>query len=139
MPEAKCSTWYRFSLRRFTRIVYAMSGSSSMSAIRFWPNVPLFGSNPVLPLTESPGNVVFSDLLSGIREDFVGSIILDEPPQHEKRGAVRHARRLLHIVRHDRDRVALLELIDELLDLLRRDRVEGRGGLVHQNHFRFDG
>jgi len=39
---------------------------------------------------------------------------------------------LLHVVRDDNDSVAGLELVDQLLDALRRDRVERRGGLVHQ-------
>src|SRR3712207_5710915 len=43
----------------------------------------------------------------------------------EERGAVGDARRLLHVVRDDDDRVVLLELEHQVLDLPRRDRVEG--------------
>ena len=56
----------------------------------------------------------------------------------KKPGLVRDARGLLHVVRHDDDRIALLQLEDELLDLARRDRVEGRAGLVHQEDLRLD-
>ena len=52
----------------------------------------------------------------------------------EEAGVVRDARRLLHVVRDDDDRVVLLELEDQLLDLLRGDRVERGAGLVHQQH-----
>ena len=37
-------------------------------------------------------------------------------------------------MRDDDDRVVLLQLDDQLLDLLRGDRVERRAGLVHQQH-----
>ena len=52
---------------------------------------------------------------------------------------VRDARGLLHVVRDDHDRVLVLELVDQVLDPRRRDRVEGRGRLVHQDHVRLDG
>ena len=48
------------------------------------------------------------------------------------------ARSLLHVVGDDHDRVALLELVDQLLDLQRRDRIERRAGLVHQDHLGLD-
>ena len=57
----------------------------------------------------------------------------------EERRAIGHARRLLHVVRHDHDRVVALELVDELLDAPARDRVERRGRLVHQQHLGLDG
>jgi hypothetical protein len=39
----------------------------------------------------------------------------------------------------DDDRVVALQLVDQLLDALRGDRIERRGGLVHQQHFGLDG
>ena len=57
---------------------------------------------------------------------------------HEGR-VVGHARGLLHVVGHDDDRVVGLQLVDQLLDLGGRDRVEGRGRLVEQDHLRLDG
>jgi len=53
--------------------------------------------------------------------------------------AIGDARGLLHIVRDDHDRDAPLELRDQLLDLQRRDRIERRARLVHQDHLRLDG
>jgi len=50
---------------------------------------------------------------------------------------VGNARSLLHVVRHDGDRVVGLELADQLLDLGSRDRVQRRGRLVQEQHFRF--
>ena len=52
----------------------------------------------------------------------------------EERRHVRHARRLLHVVRDDDDRVALLELHHQVLDPPGRDRVQGGARLVHQQH-----
>jgi hypothetical protein len=49
-------------------------------------------------------------------------------------GPVGHPRRLLHVVGDDRDGVAVLELVDELLDLRGGDGVQRRSGLVHQEH-----
>ena len=45
-------------------------------------------------------------------------------PEIEEAGVVGHPRRLLHVVRDDDDGVVLLQLEDQLLDLLGRDRVE---------------
>ncbi len=42
-------------------------------------------------------------------------------------------------MRHDDERVLLLELQHQLLDLGRRDRVQRRAGLVEQDHLRLDG
>ena len=53
--------------------------------------------------------------------------------QHEHR-EVRDARRLLHVVRDDDHGHGLGEVADGLLDLVRRDGVERRAGLVHEQH-----
>ena len=52
----------------------------------------------------------------------------------EVRGALRDTGGLLHRVGHDHDGVVLPQLVDELLDARGGDRVEGRAGLVHQDH-----
>src|SRR5262245_741675 len=107
-----------------------MSASSSIRAMRFIPvasrraagagvfprGVNVFMDAP--RLTEAAGDVVLSDLLPGIGEDLVGAVALDEPAEHEESGVLRNARRLLHVVRHDDDRVVALELVDKFLDLL---------------------
>src|SRR4051812_41370999 len=75
----------------------------------------------------------------GRREDPLRRAELDElAVEHEGR-LVRDARGLLHVVRDDDDRVALLELLDELLDAQRGDGVEGRARLVHEDDLGFDG
>ena len=59
---------------------------------------------------------------------------------HQQEGAaVRDPHGLLHVVGHDHDRDPVLELPDEFFDPLGGDRVERRGGLVHEQHFGFDG
>src|SRR5205823_1499385 len=90
-------------------------------------------------LTKPPGDVILGDLLPRVREDLVGPVVLDQPAQHEKGGVLGDPGGLLHVVRDDRDRVATFQVVDELLDLLRRDRVERRGRLVHQEDLRLDG
>ena len=56
----------------------------------------------------------------------------------EERGHVGDAGGLLHVVRDDHDRVVALELVHQVLDPRRRDRVERRRRLVHQDHVRLD-
>ena len=51
-------------------------------------------------------------------------------------GRIRHARGLLHVVRHDHDRIILLEVKDEVFDFRGRDRIERRARLVHQEDLR---
>src|SRR5215469_13714030 len=57
--------------------------------------------------------------------------------QHEG-GVVGDPARLLHVVRDDHDRVVLGQATHQVLDLQRRDRIEGRGGLVHEDHLGVD-
>ena len=65
--------------------------------------------------------------------------VLDELAVKEEARAVRHAPRLLHVVRDDDDSIALLELVEEGLDLGRGDRVEGARRLVHEEDVGLDG
>src|SRR5215831_14533912 len=67
--------------------------------------------------TKSPGNVVLGFLSLRLEEDVVGCAEFDELAEIHVSSEIRHARRLLHVVRDDRDRVVLFELGDELLDL----------------------
>ena len=60
-------------------------------------------------------------------------------PWKKKAGVVAHAGRLLHVVGHEDDRVALLELHHQILDLRRGHRVDGRAGLVHEQDLRLGG
>ncbi len=78
-------------------------------------------------------------LSAGFVKIVVGRRVLDQLAGEHERRRVGDARGLLHVVRDDDDRVALLELLDQLLDLQRRDRVERRARLVHQDHLGLDG
>src|SRR6267378_2186276 len=97
----------------------------------------------ILVLPEAAGDVILGPAVSRAIEDIVGGSELDHLArallihQHEG-GEVGGASRLLHVVRHDHDRIPLLEFLHEFLDAQRGDRVERRGGLVHQHHFRLD-
>ena len=79
-------------------------------------------------------------LTDGLREHRAGVVVLDElaglagARDVEERRPVGDAGRLLHVVRHDHDRVVLLQLLDQVLDGEGGDRVERRAGLVHQQH-----
>src|SRR3954447_12767553 len=94
---------------------------------------------------ETAGDVVLGTALAGIGEDRLGVVHLDQlaglahAGEVEERGLVRHPGGLLHVVGDDDDRVALLELLDQVLDGERRDRVERRARLVHEQHLRLDG
>jgi hypothetical protein len=53
----------------------------------------------------------------------------------EERGLLADARRLLHRVGDDHHGKLAAQLVDQFLDLRRRDRVQRRTGFVHQQHF----
>src|SRR3569833_112362 len=59
---------------------------------------------------------------------------LDQLAEVHVGGVVGLVRRLLHVVRDDHDRIVLLQLVDQLLDLGGRDRIERRARLVEQDH-----
>src|SRR6185437_5249808 len=90
-------------------------------------------------LAELPGDVLLRARVPGGREDLLGRRVLDELAHEHERGRVRHARGLLHVVGHDHDRVTLLELLDQVLDLQRGDRVQRRARLVHEDHVGLNG
>src|SRR5438270_6593421 len=56
----------------------------------------------------------------------------------EEGGHVGDARRLLHVVRDDYEGILALQVVHQLLDRGGRDRVERRGGLIHQHDVRLD-
>src|SRR5260370_16909862 len=91
------------------------------------------------PSTKAPGDIILGFLLCGVRKEFRRLPDLDQLPLEEERGLVADAPRLLHIVRHDDDRVHAFELVDEFLDLKGRDGVERRSRLVHEHNLWFDG
>src|SRR3954449_12130458 len=108
--------------------------SSSTKACR------VSGTRP--PLPELPGDVLLGPGVLRVGEDLVGLAVLDQAArsalaEHERR-VVGHTRGLLHVVGDDDDREAVLELLDEPLDLQRRLGVERGGRLVHEDHVGLD-
>ena len=85
--------------------------------------------------SESPGDVRLGALVRRAREHAVGRPDLDEPSEVEECGRVGDARRLLQVVRDDDDRQLALQLVQQLLDLLRGDRIERARRLVEQQDF----
>src|SRR5580693_702679 len=87
---------------------------------------------------ELAGDIFLGSRIAGRGEDLLRLSDLDELAVEHERGAVGDSRGLLHVVRDDHDRHAPLELLDQFLDLQRRDRVQGRAGLVHEDHLGVD-
>ena len=87
-------------------------------------------ASPCRDLAELAGDVLLGALVARVGEDLLGRSTrqLDRARRSSMKNAVvsADARGLLHVVRDDHDRVALLELLDQLLDLQRRDRVQRR-------------
>src|SRR5436189_1457096 len=91
-------------------------------------------------LTEPSGDVALRPLIGRLREDLRRLVVLDEDAvaaalgalEREEGGHVGDSRGLLHVVGDDHERVFVLELVHQVLDLRGRNRVECRGGLVEQ-------
>src|SRR5215471_19753176 len=87
-------------------------------------------------LSEAAGDVVLRALIPRRREHVAGRVEFDELAEKHKRGEFRNARCLLHIMGDDYDRVVVGQLVDQLLDLGGRNRVQRRAGLVEEDDFR---
>src|SRR4051794_13467502 len=92
-----------------------------------------------LSSTEPAGDVVLGASIARRGENLVGFVELDQLAEIHEGGLVGDARRLLHVMGDDGDGVILRQLLDQLLDLGSRDRVQRRTGLVKQDHFGSDG
>src|SRR3954454_22451469 len=66
--------------------------------------------------TEAPGDVVLGFLAPGLEEELVRVPELDQLAEIHVGGVVGDARRLLHVMGHDGNRIVFLQLEDELLD-----------------------
>src|SRR5262249_31344880 len=90
----------------------------------------------VVPSASAPApvHVILRLPLLRSRENHIRKIILHDFAHVEERSKVCHTGGLLHVVGDDDDRVAVPELVHELLDPGRRYGVEGRAGLIHQEH-----
>src|SRR5262245_17201582 len=90
-------------------------------------------------LTESSRDVVLGQLLARLGEYVRRRPVLDQAPQPEEGRLVRNAGGLLQVVGDDDDRVLVLDLVDQLLDLHGGDGIESRAGLVHEQDLGLDG
>src|SRR5215217_9294075 len=82
---------------------------------------------PICPeLPKSAGDVILSQLFIGGGEYLLSRVYFDQLAEEEEGRRVGNARRLLHVVRHDHDRVLLFQIEDQLLNLRGCDWVECR-------------
>src|SRR6185295_14603717 len=91
-----------------------------------------------LSSSEAAGDVVYRQLVLGVPENLAGGTHLDQAAQVEVRRTLADSSCLLHAVRHDRDRVVLAQVIDQLLDLGGGNRIERRARLIHQDDLRLN-
>src|SRR6478735_3775576 len=83
---------------------------------------------------EPAGDVVLGASIARRGEDLAGLVEFDQLPKIHEGGLVRDARRLLHVMGDDGDRVVLRQFLDQFLDLRGRDRIERRARLIEQDH-----
>src|SRR4051812_4686983 len=88
---------------------------------------------------ETTRDVILGELVARVGEDAIRLADLDEVTEVEICRALRNARRLLHRVRDDDDRVTLPQLLHEVLDARGGDRVERAARLVHEDDLGIDG
>src|ERR1043166_1308538 len=101
----------------------------------------------ITPSTERPSDVLLGVLLLGVLKDLLGWSLFHEVAGPsalrgvyvKKRCRVRDAFGLLQVVGHDGDRVLFLEILHQLFDFGRGDRIERGTGLVHEKNFGFGG
>src|SRR4029077_18366925 len=91
------------------------------------------------PLPKSSRDVVLRLSFTWICKDFRCRSKLDQSAEIKERGVIGDTARLLHVMCHGHDRVARLELINQLLNLRGGNRIERRTRLVHQDYLRLDG
>src|SRR5215475_763297 len=113
------------------RVISCRSTSNALAVCSFIIVVILAG---LAGSAKAAGDVILRASVARRREHLAGGIELNELAEIHEGREVGHAGGLLHVVGHDHDRVVDLELVDELLDLCGRDRVERRARLVEQDH-----
>src|SRR5579863_2427570 len=89
-------------------------------------------------LAEPAGNVIFRLFVRRLGENLLRLVELDQFSQQEESRELRHPRRLLHVVGDNYDGIPLFELEDQLFNFSRRNRIERRTGLVHQQNLRLN-
>ena len=104
------------------RASYSATIVSATDRSSGFPNYP--NRRPRTSVRLSEGCVKIFEVASYLDED-ARSLAFATAGDAEEGGHVRDPRRLLHVVRDDHDRVLLLQLVHQVLDLGGRDRVEG--------------
>src|SRR5581483_5659284 len=84
---------------------------------------------------EAASYVILGALFARLGENLVGVVELDELAEIHEGGIFGDARRLLHAMGDDDDRVVVGQFVDQLFDPRCRDRVERRAWLVEENDF----
>src|SRR5215470_17381307 len=118
------------------------------------PTTPWSAGGRSAPARPSPGSahpaadVSLGPVVARVLEELGGPVVLDERARagvalgideyREERGAVADPRGLLHVVRDDHDRELRPDLLHQVLDGARRDRVERGSRLVHEDDVRLD-
>src|SRR5262245_38701526 len=145
-------------MTRWARSVSRLASASTASAISFSARPPISATLRVISCrsaskalavwsgivkfliaadrassTEASSNVVLGAPVARRGEHFRGRVELDDLAEIHEGGEVGHAGGLLHVVGDDDDRVEGFQLVDELLDLRGRDRIERRARLVEQD------
>src|SRR5690606_24837288 len=122
----------------FSAIEPSTRTSSSSDSISLW-NITRVIS---VPLAEPAADVILGPFVLWIRKQTFCLSELHQLTRHplvreHEGGVVGDSRCLLHIMRHDHDRVVLYEFPHQVLDFQRRDRIERRTRLIHQDDVRF--
>src|ERR1051326_3829154 len=102
----------------------ASTSTASSSTTRIFRPMAHLPSRYARALTEASTDIIFGFSLRGPLEEIDGRRVFDQVAAQEKARVLRHARRLLHVVRHDHDGVVLDQLDDQFLDFERGDGVE---------------
>src|SRR6516165_2352758 len=75
-------------------------------------------------LDKAASDVILRAAVVRSRENASGFAELDKITEIHKGREIRNARGLLHVMGHDRNRVVILQLVDQLFDLGCRNRIE---------------
>src|SRR5476651_1509165 len=87
---------------------------------------------------ETSGDVVLRAAVFRICENESRRIKFDHFTKIHERREIGYARRLLHVVRDDHNRIVVFQFVDQLFDLCGGDRIERRARLVQQDNLGFD-
>src|SRR6202162_3275025 len=102
-----------------------ISATSRVSSCRSLSNALAVCSEAMSVSSAEPaGDVVLGAAIARRGEDLVGFVEFDQLAEIHEGGLVGDARRLLHVMGDDSDGVVLRKLLDQLLDLGGRDRMQ---------------